>query len=103
SSRPRARNIRGAAAMQAVDAGGPLCGRMPQQRGAVVLQIRRQLDLQRVLDLGRLKKRPQQRSSREVGDAESLADEIWPALPFLLDAVERRGDGGTVLLQVRLA
>jgi hypothetical protein len=59
--------------------------------------------LQGILDLGRLQKRPQQRSSREVGDAEPLADEICPTLPFLLDATERRGDGGTVPLQVRLA
>ena len=75
--------------MQAVNAGRPLRGRMPQQRGPVVLQIRRQLDLQRVLDLGWLEECPEQRGSREVGDRESLADEIRAALPFLLDAVER--------------
>ena len=89
--------------MQAVDAGRPLRGRMPQQRGAVVLQIRRQLDLQRVLDLGWLQERPQQRGGREVGDRERLADEIRAALPLLLDAVERGCDGGAILLQVRLA
>jgi hypothetical protein len=46
------RHCRGAAAMQSVNAGRPLRGRMPQERGAVVLQIRRQLHAQRVLDLG---------------------------------------------------
>jgi len=76
---------------------------MSPQRGAVFLQIGGQLDLQGILDLGRLQKRPQQRSGREVGDAKTLADEICPTLPFLLDAVERRGDRGTVLLQVRVA
>ena len=78
--------------MQAVDPGRPLRGRMPEHRGAVVLQIRRQIDLQRVLDLGWLQEWPQQRGSREVGDRESLADEIRAPLPLLLDAVERSCD-----------
>ena len=43
--------------MQAVDAGRPLRGRMAQQRGAVLLQIGRQFQLQRVLNLGRLQER----------------------------------------------
>ena len=38
--------------MQPVDVGRPLRGPMSQERGAVVLQIRRQLYAQRVLDLG---------------------------------------------------
>jgi eukaryotic-like serine/threonine-protein kinase len=45
---------RRAAAMLPVNGGRPLHGRMRQERGAVVLQIRRQLDTKRVLDLGRL-------------------------------------------------
>ena len=65
--------------MQAIDADRPLRGRMLQQRGAVVLQIQRQLHLQRVLHPGRLQERPQQRGSREVCDGESLADEIRAA------------------------
>src|SRR5262245_368280 len=38
-------DFRGASAMQAIDAGRPLRGWMLQQRGAVVLQIPRQLHL----------------------------------------------------------
>src|SRR5262249_41148346 len=98
-----ARNFRGAAAMQAVDTRGPLCPRMPQQRGTGFLQIGGQFDLRGVFGLGRLQSRPQPRSSCEVGDAEPLADEIRPTLPFPLDAVERRGDRGTVLFCVRVA
>jgi hypothetical protein len=55
-SRPP-RDFRGLAAVQPVDPGRPLRGRMPQQRGAVVLQIRRELDAQRVLDLRWLQQR----------------------------------------------
>ena len=87
--------------MQPVDAGRPLRGRMPEQRGAVVLQIGRQLDTQRVLDLGWLQQRRQQRRGREVGDGERIADEIRAALPLLLDAVERGGDGGAIGLEIR--
>ena len=89
--------------MQAKDPGRPLHGWMPQQRGAVVLQIGRQFDLQRILNLGRLQERAQQRGSREVGDGESLADEIGTALPLLLDPVEGRCDGGTIAFQPGLA
>src|SRR5688572_31849230 len=95
-------NFRGVSAMESVDACRPLRTRMPQQCGAVVLQIQRQLDLQRVLDFGRLQERPQQRGSRQVGDGEILADEIRAALPLLLYAVERRCDDGTILLQIGL-
>ena len=70
---------------------------------AVVLQIQRQLHLQRVLNLGRLQERPQQRGSREVCDGESLADEIRAALPLLLDTVERCCDDGPIPLQIALA
>ena len=89
--------------MQAVDAGRPLRGRVPQQHRAVVLQIRRQFQLQRVLNLGRLQERPQQRCGREVCDGESLADKIRAALPRMLDAVERRRDDGAISLQIALA
>src|SRR5262245_17496982 len=89
--------------MQAVDAGRPLRGRMPQQHSAVVLQIRRQFDLQRVLDFRRLQERPQQRGGREVGDAERFADKIGAALPHVLDTIERRSDGGSISFQIALA
>ena len=62
--------------MQPVDADRPLRGRVPQKRGAVVLQVGRQLDAQRVLDLGWLQQRRQQRCGREVGDGERIADKV---------------------------
>jgi hypothetical protein len=74
--------------MQAVDADRPLCGRVPQQRGAVVFEIRWQLYLQRALNLWRLQERTQQRRSREVCDGESFAYEIRAVLPLLLNAIE---------------
>ena len=89
--------------MQAVDAGRPLRGRMLQQRGAVVLQIQRQLHLQWILNLGRLQEHAQQRRSREIRDGESLADEIRTALPLVLDAVERSCDDGPISVQIALA
>jgi hypothetical protein len=76
--------------MQAVDTARPLHCWMRQQRGAIVSQIQRELHLQWILKLGGLEEHTQQRGSREVCDAESLADEIRAALPGLLDAVERR-------------
>src|SRR5215472_14442943 len=45
-------NFRGVSAMEAVYTGGPLRGWMPQQRGAILFQIRRQLHPQWVLNLG---------------------------------------------------
>src|SRR6516162_8834480 len=89
--------------MQAVDAGRPLRSWMPKQRGAVVLQIQRQLHLQWVLNLVRLQERPQQSGGREVYDGESLADEIRAALPLVFDSVERRCDGGPIPLQIAFA
>ena len=59
--------------MLPVNAGHPLRGLMPQELGAVVLQIRRQLHAQRVLDLGWLQQCPQHRRRREVGDRERIA------------------------------
>ena len=50
--------------MQAIDADRPLRGWVPQQRGAVVFEIRWQLHLQRVLNFRRLQERTQKRSSR---------------------------------------
>jgi hypothetical protein len=58
--------------MEAVDTGGPLRGWMPQQRGAIVFQIRWQLHPQWVLNLGRLKERTQQRGSRQVCDGTTV-------------------------------
>src|SRR5262245_17525157 len=89
--------------MPPVDASRPLRSRMRQQHSAVVLQIWWPLDLQRVLDLGWLQHRRQQRRGSEVGDGERIADEIRPTLPLLLDAVERRGDRGAIGLEVRVA
>src|SRR6185436_9678194 len=86
-------NFRGLPAVQAVDVGRPLCGWMPSQHRTVVLQIDRQLYLQRVLKLGRLQERPEQRGGREVCDAENLADKIGAALPLLLDAPQQRWFG----------
>jgi hypothetical protein len=73
--------------MEAVDTGGPLRGWMPQQRGAIVFQIRRQLHPQWVLNLGRLEERSQQRGGRKVCDGKSLADEVRAVLPLMLNAV----------------
>ena len=87
--------------MQAIDAGRPLRGWMPQQRGAVVLQIQRQLYLQGILNLRRLQEHPQQRCSRQVCDGEGLADKIRTTLPLVLDAVERRCDDGRSLSRLR--
>lgn len=70
-SRPP-RDFRGVSTMQPVDSGRPLRGRMLEQRCAVVLQIRRQLDAQRVLDFPWLQKCPQQRCGRGVGDSERI-------------------------------
>jgi hypothetical protein len=86
--------------MQAVDADRPLRGRVPLQRGAVVFEIRWQLHLQRVLNLWRLQERTQKRSSREVCDGESFADEIRAVLPLLLNAIERRCDYDPIPLQI---
>src|SRR6185437_4730128 len=96
-------NFRGVSAMQEVDAGGPLHGWMPQQRSAVVLQIQGQLHLQRVLNLGRLQERSQQRGRREICDGESLADKIRAALPLVLDAVKCGGDNGPIPLEIAIA
>src|SRR5215470_17073675 len=96
-------DLRGGSAMQAIDAGRPLGGWMLQQRGAVVLQIERQLHLERVLNLGRLQEHPQQRGSGEVCDGENLADEIRAALPLALDSIERRCDDGAISLQIVFA
>src|SRR5262249_56236235 len=90
----------GVSAMEAVDTRGPWRGWMPQQRGAIVFQIRRQLHPQRVLNLGRLKERAQQCGSREVCDGKRLADEIRAVLQLMLDAVERRCDGDPIPLQI---
>src|SRR5262245_55364479 len=89
--------------MQAVDAGRPLRGWMPKQRGSVILQIQRQFHLQWVLNLSRLQERPQQCGGREVCDGESLADEIRAALPLVLDSVERRCEDGPIALQIAFA
>ena len=77
--------------MQSVDAGRPPHGRMLQQHGAVILQIRRQLDPQRILYLGRLQQRRQHRRGREVGHRELIADEIRAALPLLLIGAQALG------------
>jgi hypothetical protein len=52
------------------------------------LQIRRQLHLQRILNLGRLQVRSQQRRGREVGDGESIAKKIRATLSLEFDAVQ---------------
>src|SRR5260221_2650842 len=83
----------GAASMQPVNTGRPLRGWMLPECGAIVLQIRRQLHAQRVLDLGWLQHHPQHRRRPKVGDRERIADEIRAALPLLLDPVERRVHG----------
>jgi hypothetical protein len=89
--------------MQAIDAGSPLRGWMLQQCGAVVLHIPRQVHLQRVLNLRRLQEHPQQCGGREVCDGERLSSEISATLPFVLDAVERGRDNGSILLQIAFA
>src|SRR5262245_53631828 len=89
--------------MPAVDAGCPLSGGMLPQRGAVVLEIQRQLHLQWVLKLGRLQDYPQQRSSREVCDCKSLADEIRAALPLVLNAIKSRGNDCPIPFQIAFA
>ena len=52
------------------------------------------------MNLGRLEEHSQQRGSREVCDGKSLADEVRAVLPLMLDAVERRCDGGPIPLQI---
>ena len=89
--------------MPAIDSGRPLSGCMLQQRSAVVLQVERQLDLQWVLNFGRLQEHPQQRGSGEVCDRENLADEIRAALPLALDSIEGRCDDGAISLQIVFA
>src|SRR5262245_9361955 len=89
--------------MQAIDAGSPLRGWMLQQCLTVVLHIQRQVNLQRVLNLRRLQDHPQQCGGREVRDGERLGSEISATLPFVLDAVERGRDVGSILLQIGFA
>src|SRR5215469_10728562 len=68
-----------------INAQSPLRRRMAQQRVAILLQVWRQLDAQRVLDLRWLRQRRQHRRRGQVGDRERITDEVFPALPLLLD------------------
>ena len=54
---PQPRDFRGAPAMLPINSQSPLRGRMAHHRVAVLLQVRRQLDAQRVLDLRGLRQR----------------------------------------------
>src|SRR5262249_35447645 len=96
-------DLRGGSAMQAIDAGRPWGAWMLRRRGAVALQKGRQLDLQWVLNFGRLRENPQQRGSGGDCDGESLADEIRAALPLALDSIERCCDDGAISLQMVFA
>ncbi len=100
TAQPCPGHFRRVSAMPAIDVARPLRGWMPQQRGAVLIQIRGQLDLQGVLNLGRLQERPQQRGGREIRHGESVAYEIGVTLPIVLDAVECRCDNGLIPLQI---
>jgi hypothetical protein len=78
----RPRDFRGRPAVAPIDPRGPLGGRVAQQLVAILPQVRRQFDPQRVLDFRGLQQRRQHRRGREIGNRESVPYQIPAGLEF---------------------